>query len=297
MILQIAERLKKHFLLETASADITIFLCGGAGKKELAFRRLVGTSICKIRSKYRYSVYYPEDMFVELVLGHQKQDLLTLENLLASSVSAVAILLQSAGTFTELGAFSNHELLKNKLVVIVDPKYRKAQSFINTGPLRHLKNETSSHVLFVKMTEDNLDEVARVLVEAARAIGATHPPRRNLTNPILCYEFYLSLLYVLDPIPRCALSLIAQSLELSDPRSAETAVETVINGLINNGDALLISRNLTISKKGIEKLIVGAGSIRKLETLMEMFSSLRIIALNGMLRRRYKHFWGEAALT
>jgi len=54
-------------------------------------------------------------MFIEFILGHQKQDLLTLENLLADSVNTVVILLQSPGTFTELGAFTNYEKLTEML--------------------------------------------------------------------------------------------------------------------------------------------------------------------------------------
>ncbi len=294
-VIKIASQLRAHFLGPSATSDISIFLCGGADDTDQGLRRKLGTALAGTKSKYRYSIFYPEDMFVELVLGHQKQDLLTLENLLARSVSAVAILLQSPGTFTELGAFSNHDLLKYKLVVIVDPKYRKAQSFINTGPIRYLIKETSSRVLFLKMDESNLSSLVKDVAEASRAIASAYPPLRDLTNPIVCYEFYLALLYVLDPVPRQAFSGVAGALEPGNPMLAQIAAETVVNGMINNGDALLVSQNVTISKKGIETLHAGAGSARRLTSLKEMLSKLRISALNGMLRRRYKGFWGKAA--
>jgi len=294
-VINIASQLQKQFLGPSATSDISIFLCGGAEDKEQELRRKLGTALAGLKSKYRYSIFYPEDMFVELVLGHQKQDLLTLENLLARSVSAVTILLQSPGTFTELGAFSNHVLLKNKLVVVVDPKYRKAQSFINTGPIRHLIKETSSRVLFLKMDESNLPSLVRDVAEASRAIASAYPPLRALTNPIVCYEFYLALLYVLDPVPRQAFSVVAVGLAPANQELARIAAETVVNGMINNGDALLVSQNVTISKKGIETLHAGAGSARRLASFKEMLSKLRISALNGMLRRRYKRFWREAA--
>ena len=149
------------------------------------------------------------------------------------------------GTFTELGAFSNHDLLKYKLVVIVDPKYRKAQSFINTGPIRYLIKETSSRVLFLKMDESNLSSLVKDVAEASRAIASAYPPLRDLTNPIVCYEFYLALLYVLDPVPRQAFSGVAGALEPGNPMLAQIAAETVVNGMINNGDALLVSQNVS----------------------------------------------------
>ena len=294
-VLHIAGRLKEHFLKASELSNISIFLCGGAKEEEGELRRALGSALTAVKSKYRYSIYYPEDMFVELVLGHQRQDLLTLENLLARSVSAVVILLQSPGTFTELGAFSNHDLLKNKLVVVVEPRYRTVQSFINTGPLRHLRKETSSRILFLKMTQANLNSMVKAISQASREIGSAHPPKRDLTNPISCYEFYLALLYVLDPVPRNAIPLIVRSLEPNQTALAQTAAETVVNGLVNNGDALLVSQNLIISSKGEENLFAGAGSTRRLEALKEMISELRTIALNGLLRRRYKKFWGKAA--
>ncbi|MGC2421970.1 MAG: retron St85 family effector protein [Candidatus Acidiferrales bacterium] len=294
-VIQIASQLREQYLGQPATTDISIFLCGGADGADHKLRMRLGESLAGLKSKYRYSVYYPEDMFVELVLGHQKQDLLTLENLLARSVSAVAILLQSPGTFTELGAFSNHELLKDKLVVVVDPKRKKAQSFVNSGPLRHLINETSSSVLFLKMDESNLDALVKDVAEASRKIAAAHPPDRNLTNPIACYELYLALLYVLDPVPRRAFAMVAGALEPDAEELARISAETVVNGMINNGDALLVSQNVVIAERGVETLYARAGSARRLASLKGLLSGLRISALNGQLRKRYNNFWGKAA--
>jgi hypothetical protein len=294
-VVEIASRLQKQFLGPASTNDVSIFLCGGAAAEKQDLRRQLGTSLAGLRSKYRYSVFYPEDMFVELVLGHQKEDLLSLENLLAKSVSTVVILLQSPGTFTELGAFSNHDLLKEKLVVVVDPKYRNSQSFINTGPIRHLLRGTTSRVLFLKMDEPNLGELVKHVAEASRSVASAHPPTRDLTNPIMCYELYLAMLYVLDPVPRKAFALIAAALRPDAEEDAQIAAETVVNGLINKGDALLVSENVVISRKGVKSLLASPVSARRLASLKEFLSALRIYALNGQLRRRYKAFWGEAA--
>lgn len=294
-VIEIASKLQRQYLGPPATSAISIFLCGGADGPDQDLRTKLGSALSNLKSKYRYSVFYPEDMFVELVLGHQKQDLLTLENLLAESVSAVAILLHSAGTLTELGAFANHELLKHKLVVVMDPKYRKAPSFINAGPIRHLQKETSSRVLFLKMDEANLDGLVKGVAEASRAVGGERPPSRDVTNPIVCYELYLALLYVLDPVPRKAFAEIAGALKPEAVERARISAETVVNGMINNGDALLVSRNVQISQKGIETLYSGAGSARRLADLRVFLSSLRISALNGQLRRRYKSFWEDPA--
>jgi len=295
-VTEIASELRDRFLGRLSSSDISIFLCGGAGDQEAGLRRKLGTALAALKSKYRYSIFYPEDMFMELVLGHQKLDLLTLENLLANSVSSVVILLHSAGTLAELGAFSNHGHLKDKLVVVMDPKHKKSKSFISTGPIRHLQKSTSSQVLFIKMDEANLDQLVKSVSEASRAIAGEHPPVRDLTNAIVCYGLYLALLYVLDPVPRWAFSYIAGMLEPGAVDEARICAETVVNGLINNGDALLVSQNVTISRKGVEKLFADEGTARRAADLKGVLSNLRVSALNGQLRRRYKRFWERRAV-
>jgi hypothetical protein len=103
------------------------------------------------------------------------------------------------------------------------------------------------------------------------------------------------LLYVLDPVPRKAFALVAGALNPDAEELARISAETVVNGMINKGDALLVSRNVVISKKGVETLYSGTGSARRLASLKGFLSGLRISALNGQLRKRYKSFWGEAA--
>ena len=295
VVIDIGSRLRTHFLEERAPNDISVFLCGGAGPNEDALRRRLGDTIASLKSKYSYAVFYPEDMFLELILGHQKQDLLSLENLLAQSVSAVTILLHSPGTFTELGAFANHRALRDKLIVVMDPRYKNKPSFINIGPIRYLNKKTSSHVLYQPMVPTNMDLLAKGISKAARDIGAKHPPHRDLANPVASYEFYLALLYVLDPMPRVAVPAVARTMETKKPDLAATAAETVSNGLINNGDALLLSGRLTVSPKGVHRLLAAYGTERRRAALRSLLSELRILALNSMLRRRFKSFWGEAA--
>jgi hypothetical protein len=177
----------------------------------------------------------------------------------------------------------------------MDPKHKKSNSFISTGPIRFLQKSTSSQVLFIKMDDANLDQLVKGISEASRAIASAHPPVRDLTNAIVCYGLYLALLYVLDPVPRWAFSDIASSLESGAVEDAKICAETCVNGLINNGDALLMSQNVNISKKGVEKLFADAGTAQRSSDLKRLLSDLRILALNGQLRKKYKGFWKRRA--
>ena len=295
-LLKLATNLRDYFIGSFIKCDyVSIFLCGGSSLVDSQFRRELGSLISAIKSKYRYSVYYPEDMFVELILGHQRQDLLTLENLLAESVSAVVLLLQSPGTFVELGAFSNHPRLRDRLFVVIDPRYKKSHSFINTGPVRHLQKQTKSWVIYHGMKASDTVPLSKLIIQASREIALLSPPTIDLTNPIASQEFYLALVMTLDPVPRTAVLKLAELLHPNSPTLAKTAAETVLNTLVNQGYAVLISGALRISKKGIDSLYAGARTaIRKAE-LRIFLSQRRIEALNVLLRKRKYRLWGDVA--
>jgi len=294
-IREMVDKLNKQFLDKLQNLnEISIFLCGGSGKEEEKFRRKVGEKISSILSHYKYSVYYPEDMFIELILGYQKQDLLTLENLLADSASAVVILLQSPGTFTELGAFTNYKKLNNKLIVIIDPKYARKRSFINLGPVRFLRTKTKSKILFIPMNNSNLNKLVERITETTRNEAKHSSPIKDLTNPIFAYKFYLALIYVFEPIPKNAVLTISRLLATNEERNIVTVAEIVINSLINEKKVSLSSNNLSTTSKGADDLIYGSNTKKRADLVLEFLTELRLEALNLIYRKNYRRIWGEA---
>jgi len=294
-IIEIVDKLKNRFLNESQNLnEISIFLCGGSGTEEEKFRREIGGKISGIISKYKYSVYYPEDMFIELIRGHQKHDLLTLENLLADSANAVVILLQSPGTFTELGAFTNYEKLSNKLIVVIDPRFTRARSFINLGPVRFLKSKTKSKVLSVPMDSSNLYKLVKQIADAARDVAKYSSPVRDLSNPIFAYRFCLALIYIFEPIPKDAIFIISRTLATNRKKIVVTSAETVINSLINERRVSLSSGNLSTTSKGIDYLIYSDNTRKRARILSAFLTELRLEALNLTHRKNYRRIWGEA---
>jgi hypothetical protein len=291
-ITDLAGRLKVQFLETLGSSDdISLFLCGGSQYKQAEFRRILGKGIAGVKSKYMYSVYYPEDMFVELIHGHQRQDLLNLENMLAESVHCVIILLQSPGTFTELGAFANHESLRDKLIVVIDPEHRRKQSFISHGPIRSLLARTKSKVLYSRMDSTNLDVLVKQLTEAAREIARHSSRTRDLSNPVLSYGFYMALIYVFDPIPRYIVFDILRVIQSDRQDIAVAAAETVLNRLISERKVVCNNENLSITAKGIDSLIYDSRTKKRSMTILSLLSGLRLEALNVTLRKGYNGEW------
>jgi len=61
---------------------------------------------------------------------------------LAKLADLIIIIVESAGTFTELGAFSSSPELRQKLLPIVDEHYKSDVSFIKNGPLQWIDKES-----------------------------------------------------------------------------------------------------------------------------------------------------------
>jgi len=288
-IIELARRIEGLFLGPAkGSNEVSIFLCGGNGKREEEIRKRLRRKMGGQVSKYRYRVYFPEDMFMELILGHERRDLLRLENMLGDSVNAVTILLESPGTFTELGAFANHDKLKDKLIIVVDPKYARAKSFINFGPIRYLRRATRSKILFSKIEYENLDSLVRQISGAAREIAKHSLVRIGLTNPIAAYEFYLALIYVFDPVSLIKVLEIAEKLSRSDGGDIErAAAQSVINTLINEQKVTYSAGVLSTTSQGIDSLIYKDRTKRAANKIVAELTELRVETLNLILRRKY----------
>lgn len=285
-VISIARELEERFLAEKrADAEFFVFLCGGADPDQEALRRGIGRTISSIslRSRYRYTAYYPEDMFIELILGHARRDLLSLENMLAESAHAVAILLDGPGTFAELGAFTNHEMLKDKLVLVIDPRYQRSKSFINLGPVRYLQRSSHSKIHYIGLNEGNERELARAIAVSTREIAKHSPPRQDLTNPLFAYDFYLALVFVFDPVPREAVPRIASELAKRAGDKAIDAAETVVNSLINEGNVICEGGTLACTRGGIYRLYMSQPKLRMLAS-RRMLSNIRYRVLNKLYR-------------
>lgn len=279
-------------LMYEDSGEITIFLCGGGDPEDIKLRRRISRALSDKFSKYRYVVYLAEDMFMDLLYGQPRVDLLTLEDQLAKGVTCVTILLQSAGTFTELGAFANSELLRSKLVVIVEPKHRRDKSFINRGPIQLLKEQKPSKVRWETMALSNTRKLAQVIGETALLISKQSSQQMDLANPISSYRFYWALAYVFDPIPRKAVIGLSRKIAGEDWSSTtKAAMEAAISFLVRNR-LLSGTEELSVTETGIQKLIHNSYTKKNALKLINQLSEYRTQALNLTLRKKPKKSWG-----
>lgn len=293
-LLNVLTKVKIYFESEAINdKDISIFLCGGNNPTQYEYRHRLGKEIInKTSNIYSYTVHYPEDIFTNLLVGPHRKDLMTLESLLGDSVRCIVVLLQSVGTYTELGVFSSHPDLQNKLIIVTENKYKKDRSFINLGPIRYLRTNTQSKLLYVDNFEiSNIDKVLPSLLETTREFGPVAPKHDLLLNPVSSVYLYLAIIYVFDGVSKDILLQLIKSLLGTKSAPIEDMTEVIIDNLIHTSKVSIKSGLLHITKIGKSNLISEYSTKRKSAELQNLLSELRLTVLNLTMRKYYTVLW------
>jgi hypothetical protein len=109
-----------------------VFLCGGAGSIS---RDTLRDYLLHNKSNLNVNIFYAERVW-NLIASRTDHSALEMESELADLADLVIIIVESPGTFAELGAFSLNDSLRQKILPIVDSIHSIEQSFIGTGPLK-----------------------------------------------------------------------------------------------------------------------------------------------------------------
>lgn len=160
--------------LESASyrfraASPVMFLCGAA--QSTARDALRGYFL---RHRPELNLFYAERVW-EQIASDTDRSALEMESQLASLADLVAVVVESPGTFAELGAFSLSKPLREKILAVVDSRYRHQPSFITTGPLRWIDAAS----LFRPTIYARLECILEAIGEIEERIGRI-PPSSNV---------------------------------------------------------------------------------------------------------------------
>lgn len=86
-------------------------------------------------------VFYAETVWA-ILARQRRSNALQMERRLALLADLVVIIVESEGTCAELGAFASIAVLREKLLPIIDRRYRDEASFINIGPIAWVDDES-----------------------------------------------------------------------------------------------------------------------------------------------------------
>src|SRR4029077_14833460 len=93
-----------------------------------------------LRARTDTLVFYADEVWARL--ARADLNALEMEDQLAGLADVVMIVVESPGTYCELGAFSLSPGLRKKLLPLIDARFKGSQSFINTGPVRWIDSES-----------------------------------------------------------------------------------------------------------------------------------------------------------
>ena len=140
-------------------------------------------------------------------------DLLTFEEFLAEVSDAIILFVESPGSFCELGAFAYADkLFGDKLIIVIDEKYKGKKSFIITGPTAKAKKD-GAEIIYAPLSGTGLlaSTDLRKVVDQRLFEFASKSTARNRRTPnqsdgkLLVNTFIIELLElikILQPISR-----------------------------------------------------------------------------------------------
>lgn len=245
----LAEQIKNN-IFNKNDYRTSIFLCGADISNVNTTRYKVSQLFEDWWSRYFYRIYYPEDIFDELLYSSESKDLLSLENLLAKSVDTIIMIPESPGSFAELGAFANDESLRKKMICILDIKYKKNKSFINQGPVKLVKNVNSEHVLFLDLK--NIHREKKIIQKTVKNLATKNNKSYREVSLLQADTFILPILYLLEPIDKQTISNI---LKYAMNENSENAYQATYSALT------------TLSKKNYIELTYNGYKLTKLGKL------------------------------
>jgi hypothetical protein len=115
------------------------------------------------RTQTSFEIFRPEEITSWQSDGIFK-NLMSFEEDLANICSLVVIILESAGSLTELGAFSQLNDLSKKIIAIRSSKFKDDPSFINLGILRYISEDDIANVKSYPWDLDNPTLISQEIV-------------------------------------------------------------------------------------------------------------------------------------
>lgn len=107
-----------------------VFLCGGFDSP----RRTILRAYLE-KQHPGLQVFFAEPIW-DAISKNTTMSALEMEQQFARLADVVVVVVESPGTFAELGAFSLVSELRKKLLLLLEKKYQSDPSFINTGPVK-----------------------------------------------------------------------------------------------------------------------------------------------------------------
>jgi hypothetical protein len=279
---RISNKIRDDIYKPAFNFKTTVFLCGADITQKDKIRYKIAEAL---KRRFWADIIYPEDIFDELLYSSKTKDLLSLEGLLADSVDAIVLIPESPGSFAELGAFANDEILRSKLICIVDKKYKKDKSFINQGPLRLVKKANQFGLIFID--PDDIDDEIDKLISSLRKMKKGSDKRGDKISLLQLENFLLPSIYLLEPVSKeTMVNLVASATE--DKLNSFQTTTTALTILIKKKQIQLTVNGYKLTTLGLEIFFAfrkTKSRIKRQDEIIEI-DNLRLEILNLKYRKK-----------
>lgn len=251
-MLWVAVQLRKQVEQPAFKRHADLFLCGAAISSPNSVRGKLHEIFENSTNRSAFQIHLPEHLFADLMVGRKNLNLLAVENLLARSVDAVLLVAESAGSIAELGAFANHESLREKLIVLVDKARGKDRSFIMRGPVRLISDMNKRRVILEDLRHLDVPAMDRIVARVKGLVRGFGMRRIDISNALETHHFLLMSLYVLESLTRDDL---AQLLSLATGMTGQDVDACVASGLraLTAGGAVAVNHDgYSITRKAFD---------------------------------------------
>ncbi len=185
-----------------------VFLCGAANSAPRdALRDYLRRHFPEI------SLFYAEQVWMRIVPS-AGANALEMEDYLGQLADILVIIVESPGTFTELGAFSLSEPLRKKLLPILDSRFRNPNSFIETGPAQWIGQDS----LFRPPIYVNHSRILECVAELEDRLGRIPKPKTTRNSKISSHSpkhlvfFICDLVAVIGPATSAVIEYYIRSI-------------------------------------------------------------------------------------
>jgi len=263
----------------------TLFLCGAGKATGNSVREQIATHLSSSWFSYQYDMFYPEDLFDELLLGPGHHDLLSLENILADSVDAVVLVIESYGAVAELGAFASNDKLRKKLACVVDAKYKRRKSFIQYGPLRLLRDKKEGEIIYGDFS--HVGRMIEPIRSAVSRIRRSTTKTAGVTNVVQAHHFVLPCIFLLEPVTRETLITLVKNASGCDPSTSAVLATGAISILTKKREVVLTASGYKLTQTGLNRFVsLGRRGWTRRTYKMNIMDELRVAVLNWRCRNK-----------
>lgn len=264
----------------------TVFLCGASTSSPESVRVKIDKLLQEWRSfRYKYDVVYPESLFDELLFGPKHRDLLALENMLADSVDAIVLVVESYGAAAELGAFASNDRLRSKLVCVMDGKFKRSKSFINYGPLRLLKDTGQGEI--INGNYSKVKDMIKPIRKAIANVKKLTSKSARVNNVLQAHHYILPCIFLFETVSRDLLIDMVMYASETDEATANAITTAALSILRKNKEVLLTSHGYRLTEGGqLHFMTLGKRGRSKTTYDLGTLDRLRVAVLNCQCREK-----------